>query len=137
MTYGCHGNFKLELVGNVLFQHLSGAWNKENALEYSQQVSILVSPIVNQPWALLNIITEWELATPDCEPIIKSILEIGVDTGLTCEAVVNANGTVKIEQLNRTLPVNRSFKRAFFTYDSDALNWLTEMGFECEKTPTF
>jgi hypothetical protein len=73
-----HGDFELTLVGNVMIFQAYGAWNRETALSFVDKVTLVAAPIVGSDWAMLSIISDWELSTPDCNPIIRQVVEAGV-----------------------------------------------------------
>lgn len=127
--FKAHGDFKLELRGNILLSHSYGAWNKETALEYVKEATALLAPVINQPWAIITHISDWELATPDCDLIHKVIIGNAVKLGLSREAVVNSKGQIKLEQFNLSLPDDNNFQRRIFEDEPAALQWLNQQGY--------
>lgn len=127
--YEAHGDFTLTRSGNILLFHASGAWNRETAMAFGARAKALIAPIAGRPWAIFSHITAWELSTPECNPILKTIVENGINQGLTCEAVVNTQGQVKLEQFNQSMPERGGLLRKVFEYESDAMQWLNRQGF--------
>ena len=128
-----HGGFDLKLNGNIMVFTAYGAWNKETAMEFVKAATTVVAPIIESEWAMLSIITHWELSTPDCNPIIKQVVESGVKKGLRCEAIVNTQGVIKMEQFHLSAPSSSTLIRQEFRKIDDALSWLEEQGFKIEK----
>ena len=129
--FSAHGSFKIARHKNVLIVWSSGAWNLETVNEYAAAAAVHTMPIIDKPWSQISNISEWELATPDVEPVIARLLREGSERGLCREAVINDAGTVKLEQFDRSKKVViEGFKRRFFTCYKDAAAWLREEGFD-------
>ncbi len=128
-----HGDFELTLVGNVIVFQAYGAWNRETALSFVDKVTLVAAPIVGSDWAMLSIISDWELSTPDCNPIIRQVVESGVQKGLQCEAIVNDQGVIKMEQFHLSAPTSANLRRKEFKTKQAAIAWLSSQGFPLEN----
>ena len=124
-----HGAFSIERRNNILFIRISGAWNRETALAYCKAARQASLPLINQPYATLSDLNDWELATPDCDELFKHLFQQAVDHGLRREAFVNKSGSVKVEQLNRLMPYGQEHVREMFEDTKSALGWLKGEGF--------
>ena len=132
-VFNPHGQFHIALSHQVVKVVCKGAWNLETMQLYAKACSEQVRPLFGQQWAMLSDINEWELATPDVEPLLIETFKQAIVLGLKREAVVNSSGTVKLDQFNITLPaIPNDFERRFFTTESEARQWLAEEGFMCD-----
>jgi hypothetical protein len=133
-----HGSFKVELRGNILFLTIVGAWNIETSKAYQQAISEAIKSLVGTQWAVLTFMDDWELCTPDCEPIFVEIILDGIAKGLVKEAVVNNKSTLKLELFSKYQKIktpndtNIPFKRHVYQDEKSALAWLVEQGFSPE-----
>lgn len=130
-----HGYFNVELRGNILFLDIKGAWNIETSLAYQKAISEAIKPIEGQPWAVITLMNDWELCTPDCETVLFEIIKDAIAKGLIREAVVNNNGIVKLQLFEKYRNVKLSnktktpFKRHIFQVQEIAMQWLKTQGF--------
>jgi hypothetical protein len=133
-----HGNFHLELKGNLLFITISGAWNREAALEYESAIVEATKPLIGIPWAVITVIDDWELCTPDSALVMVGMIKTAIKNGLVREAVVNSKGTIKLEiyekykKEKRNGPDNKLFVRHIFQNSDAALEWLSKDGFSAQ-----
>ena len=130
-----HGFFNVELRGNILFLYMEGAWNIETSMGFQDAISEAIKPIEGQPWAAITSMDNWELCTPDCEPVFFETIKEGIAKGMIREAVVNNSGTIKLQLFekyrNVKLPsdIKIPFKRYIFQEQKAAMNWLKKEGF--------
>lgn len=129
--FSAHGSFDIALYKNVFVAVCEGAWNLETAASYEHQSTKLLMPVIaTEPWAQITVISDWELATPDVEPVMNRMVKQATHSGLHREAVVNTSGLIKLEQFNRTIKVaHNDFQRRFFSTYEDAADWLKQEGF--------
>lgn len=130
MTFIGHGDFNIALRGNILVVDAYGGWNKQKAIEFAQQSTALLEPIIGKStWAILTDISSWELGVPEIAEVHKFNLEQAILKGCRCEAVVNTTGIIKLEQFNQSSPKQSDFEREFFDSKSAAVMWLSKRGF--------
>lgn len=133
-----HGSFHVELRGNILFLDIEGAWNIETALAYQKEIAEAIKPIIGQNWAVVTLMDDWELCTPDSEKVIVKIVLDAIGKGLIREAVVSSQGTLKLELFDKYSHVNTSsdttieFKRHIYQDEKKALEWLSSEGFSVD-----
>jgi hypothetical protein len=133
--FNLHGTFKIELQDDIVFVDMIGAWNLETAIAFSAEIKALTKQIYGRPWAALTRMDEWELCTPDCEPVIVEFSLDAKRSGLTREAVVNEKESTKLELFSRfrndslVKQANPEFERRFFKNLASGLAWLHSEGF--------
>ncbi|MDC0602546.1 hypothetical protein OAP14_05895 [Aliiglaciecola sp.] len=130
MKFKSHGDFNIELRGNILITDAFGPWNRETAIEFAKECEKALAPIFHQrAFALLTDISCWELGTPDIVQIHEFNLQKSIEAGCTCQAVVNSTGKIKFEQFNQRSPISKQFERKFFDTKYFAVEWLSIQGF--------
>ena len=127
-----HGAYRIERRNSVLLISISGAWNRETAQAYCKAAREASTPLIGRPYATLSDLNEWELATPDCDDLLKQLFQQAVDHGLRREAFVNKSGSIKVEQLNRLMPCGQEHIRKMFTNRDAAVDWLKREGFHLD-----
>ncbi len=124
-----HGQYSMSVSGRIFHVKCKGAWNAETMKLYASDALERTKHLFGQPWAMISDIDEWELATPDVEPILIWLLDQGVKNGLVREAVVNNHGRIKLKQFNVSMPNDPRFERKMFTTEVLAKEWLSNEGF--------
>ena len=128
--FEAHGSYDLVLRGRILEVNVKGAWNLESALDYAKSVDKFITSLSGQPWAMVSIIDDFELFTPDCKPVIQKLSRNAYRNGLVREAMVNFEYGIKIQAFQPTVKGFPTFKRGFFKTKPEAQVWLKEQGFE-------
>lgn len=128
--FEAHGSFDLEVNGRILQANIKGGWNLESASAYKRAVETIVKPLLGEPWAMISVMDEWELYTPDCRPIILELCNIAYSGGLVREAMVNRIDSVKMQAFQSVVEGFPQFQRQLFQTKQQALTWLKEEGFE-------
>lgn len=96
MKFKSHGDFNIELRGNILITDAFGPWNRETAIEFAKECEKALGSIFHQrTFALLTDISCWELGTPDIVQIHEFNLQKSIEAGCTCQAVVNSTGKIQ------------------------------------------
>lgn len=127
-----HGSYKIRRRGNVLVIDICGAWNFETAIKYQEESKLVVRPLIKKPWAVLSNISDWELCTPECEPIMAKLYRGAAQIGLVREAIINESGLIKLEQLKRISPDVEGIHQRIFPTQDLAVEWLSEQGFDLQ-----
>jgi hypothetical protein len=126
-----HGEFKIWRDARVVCVYLNGSWNRETAVEFSEQFKRACSPLLDgNKWAQVAYFDDWELGVPEIEPVIRQFIEWARDNQLTHIAHVYRLSKIKRYQLNKMVPDNfGSILRQSFEVDENAFAWLAEQGF--------
>jgi len=133
--FPAHGEFDINLKGNILCLDIIGPWNYEASLSFKKEVSTIIEPLQGSKWACFTILSNWELSTPDCENMVARLVGKCVHYGMEQEALVISEGTIK-QQIYDKYPIPRinrdpniDFKRQFFKQETDAMQWLSKSGY--------
>lgn len=130
-----HGQFELWVDNQVLILKASDQWNGETALSFEKQWYTLASSFNKQPWAHIALLDEWQLNTPEVEPIIHKIVAWSIEHNMTHVAQVYSPNLLKQYELDKMvgdkdLPFS---KQAFFSI-AEAEEWLGKEGFNMDKS---
>jgi hypothetical protein len=128
--FEAHGSFDIKVSGRILLVNVKGGWNIESAHDYSQAAQALIKPLFGAPWAVLAVMDEWELFTPDCSPVIQTLNQNAYRNGLVREAMVNQVDSVKLQAFPSAVEGFPQFERQIFRNKELAFEWLKKEGFE-------
>jgi hypothetical protein len=124
-----HGAFELKVEGLILHAYIIGSWNIQAAYDYKEAVEKIIKPLVGHTWAMISVVDEWELYTPDCKPIMIELSHYAYASGLCKEAIVNQVASVKLEAFPAKIKGFPTFQRQFFHTKEEAVSWLNDEGF--------
>jgi hypothetical protein len=125
-----HGSFEIQVKGRVIEVKVSGSWNADTAQRYCSEYSNLAAPLVNEPWAELVNLTEWELDTPEAEKILHDLSQWADKNNLKYEAMITGKSSIREFQLDRIKNHPRKIIVKYFKTTDEAVNWLRSHGFE-------
>ena len=128
--FEAHGSFEMHISRRILQVDIKGCWNIETAFEYKTAVEKIAQTLIGQPWAMLSIMSDWELFTPDCKPVIMKLTRDALKNGLQREAMVDQKNGVKMQNFPLLIEDFPLFKRQFFTSNEQGYAWLKSQGFE-------
>lgn len=128
-----HGEYSITTLNNVLIASISGGWNEIAALNFKQDFIDAASLFNKKPWAHLVYLDEWELAVPEVEPIITSLVQWCVENNMTHVAQVYRPSMLKKYQINDMVDSTAGHLKRAFSNDSDAKKWLEKSGFRLAK----
>jgi len=129
-----HGDFDMWVDNQVLLARIKGQWNGEMAAHYSKRMKELVHGFNGQTWAHIVYLDDWELGTPDLEPVINELVAWVIEHGLTRTAQVFKASMLKKSQMDRMVKERiGDFERRAFATEDEAFFWLEQEGFNVEK----
>jgi hypothetical protein len=128
-----HGDFDIEVSGNVVCATLSGSWNSQTAEEFSRQLIIQASPLKGGSWGHLVLLEGWDLGVPEIVPVIEELVTWCIEHGLTRAAQVYSSSMIKQYQLNEMVVEKfGEFQRNSFENQHEAESWLAASGFHLD-----
>lgn len=125
-----HGTFLNNIVDKVLISEWHGAWNLETSLAWSKHYLELAQALSHSPWASLIDLSQWELGTPDINPVIEKVNVWSDSNYLTHEGVVCALN-LQSEMAVITHQTMQNVQAATFANKNEAKNWLASNGYPC------
>jgi len=125
-----HGHFQIWTDQDVLLAKAKGQWNLEMAKQYADAFQQIANSMPNHPWGHIVYLDDWELGTPDIEPIIVELVGWAIENGLTRSAQVYSPSMLKKYQLDRMIAESLGpFERRTFRDEPTAFEWLRSEGF--------
>ncbi|MFT6896665.1 MAG: hypothetical protein ACJA13_001068 [Paraglaciecola sp.] len=128
------GQFRVFSQGQIVVSHITGQWSDQTALKYEYAMHELVASLAEREFSHLLFFEDWELSTPDVQPIVERMVDWLVSQGMCCAAEVFSHDPLKEFLLNKVVEEVKGnvFVRRF-SCESDALRWLAEQGFASGK----
>jgi hypothetical protein len=122
--------FSLWRDQQLILAVISGGWSKLDAEDYQAQFIQLALPIIDQPWAHIVYLDNWQLGIPEIEPVIQQLVAWCIQHNLRYAAQVYCPHMIKKYQLDRMI-VERTdtFEKRAFSAQQDAFQWLKSVGF--------
>lgn len=127
-----HGGYQLALSERVLIAQITGSWNEEAAREFDAQFRQRVASFNGETWGHLVLLDDWELGTPDIEPIVTELTAWCISQRLTHAAQIFSDSQIKKFQLDKMITEKiDGFERRQFRDINEGLQWLHASGYVC------
>ena len=127
-----HGTFELQIKGKTLISKAFGAWNYETALRYAKECRKLIEQnLLNEPWASIVDLSEWELATPDIWDAIDELNVWASENNLKHEVVILSLSLQKT-LFEQTQEGFTDVETKFVDNIAEAYLWLEQLGYLAE-----
>ncbi|KRS22088.1 hypothetical protein AAY72_05005 [Alishewanella sp. WH16-1] len=122
--------FQIWVENRVVLACIRGCWDRFSAEDYSRAFKAAASRLTGQPWAHIVYLDDWQLGTPDIEPIVQELVGWCLQNGLIVTAQVYCPHSVKRYQLDKMIiEKTPTFERRGYANEDDAFNWLEQQGF--------
>lgn len=129
-----HGHFDIWRDNTVILARLKGQWNSEMAQTYANDFKALAEPLLNQDWAHIVYLDDWELGTPEFEAVILELVQWVIEHGLKRTAQVYSPSMLKQFQMDRMVKETQGeFVRQVFANEQQAFAWLEAEGYPVEN----
>ena len=133
--FSIHGDWKIEVCGNVLVQSFSGCWNEEAIISYVKEFRAKAAPLVAKEWAILSIFEEWELGIPAINKHIEDHCNWFKANGCIKDCHIYTHNPPKKMLLERLIPqTDDYYERQVFTNTKEAVAWLASHKFIIENS---
>lgn len=125
-----HGHFDIWVDNRVVLARIKGQWNEDMAKIYADQFMSICAPLTSQNWAHIVYLDDWELGTPELEPIVIELVTWLLERNLKRTAQVYSPSMLKKFQMDRMVQESiNDFERQTFATESEAFTWLENEGF--------
>jgi hypothetical protein len=122
--------FQIWVENRVVLACIRGCWDRFAAEDYSRAFKAAATRLTGQPWAHIVYLDDWQLGTPDIEPIVQELVTWCLHNGLVLTAQVYCPHSVKRYQLDKMIiEKTLTFERRVYAEQHQAFNWLAERGF--------
>lgn len=129
-----HGHFDLWVDNNVILARAKGQWNEEMAQVFSSEFKRISQPLILQNWAHIVYLDDWELGTPDLEPIIIDLVTWLIEHNLKRTAQVYSPNMLKTFQMDRMVKETLGeFERRIFPTEEEAFAWLQQEDYSVNR----
>ena len=129
-----HGHYDLWRDNTVVLARIKGQWNDDMARQFAAAFTEITKPLISHDWAHISYLDEWELATPEVEPIITTLAEFFIANGLKRIAQVYNPNTLKAFQMGRMIRTSiGAFQLRAFPEEGEAFSWLKAEGFSVTR----
>jgi hypothetical protein len=133
--FNIHGDWKIEVCGNVVVQCFSDGWNEEAIIAYIKDFRAKAAPLVGKEWALLSVFEDWELGVPEIAKHVEEHCTWFLANGCIKDCHVYTTNATKEMHLERLLPpTDEYYERQIFTHAEMAVAWLASCGFVIENS---
>jgi hypothetical protein len=130
-----HGDWKIEVCGNVVVQRFHHGWNEEAVISYVKDFRTKATPLIGKQWAILSIFEYWELGVPEISKHVEEHCKWFQANGCVKDCHVYSPNTIKEMHLERLIPqTDEYYERQVFTYNEMAVKWLASHGFVIENS---
>ncbi|CAM5218992.1 hypothetical protein [Alishewanella longhuensis] len=118
----------------MLLACIQGCWDRYTAADYSKAFKAAAVKFKGQRWAHIVYLDDWQLGTPEIEPIVQELVTWCLHNGLVLTAQVYCPHSVKRYQLDKMIiEQTLTFERRVYADEQHAFNWLAEQGFAVEN----
>jgi hypothetical protein len=125
-----HGDYIIETHDRVIISQSFGSWNDVTINEFIKEYQCHAQSLIDQPWAGIVDVTQWQLATQEAELIAKEFESWCCKNNRQCIAIVGTSPIVNF-QLSRA-GLNKKAQQTdiqYFDTLSNAIEWLTLLKF--------
>lgn len=128
--FDIHGDWRIEVHGDVVVQWFSGCWNEEAIIAYVKEFQTMATPLKGKKWAIISLFEDWELGVPEIDKHIEAHCEWFKTNGCIKDCHIYTASAVKEMQLERLIPHTDAFyERQVFSNNEAAATWLANCGF--------
>jgi hypothetical protein len=133
--FNIHGEWQIEVCGNVVVQNFSGGWNEEAIISYVKDFRTKTTHLSGQEWAILSVFENWELGVPEIAKHVEKHCKWFMDNGCIKDCHVYTPSVTKERQLEKLIPhTDERYERQVFSHVDQAVSWLASHGFLIENS---
>ncbi|MFT6991862.1 MAG: hypothetical protein ACJASL_003859 [Paraglaciecola sp.] len=130
-----HGDWDIEVCGNVVVQCFSHAWNEEAIISYVEDFRTKAIPLIGKEWAMLSIFEYWELGVPEIAKHVEDHCSWFKANGCIKDCHVYTPTATKEMHLEKLVPhTDEYYERQVFSNAEMAVAWLASYGFIVENS---
>ena len=130
-----HGRFTIWSEYNVLFFTAAGTWNKDTTQVFCNEFKRQAKQIEGQKWVVMANLIDWQLNTPETEPLLRELVIWGIQHGLQIVIHIyppNAVKSFQLNNVNQKLP--SGYQQMHFVNEQDAFTWLHNQGYQTKSS---
>ena len=128
--FSIHGDWKIEVCGNVVVQSFSDCWNEEAIIAYVKEFRTKATPLAGKEWAILSVFEDWELGIPEIDKHIDEHCKWFQANGCIKDCHIYTFDSTKSMLLEKLIPhTDEYYERQVFTNVEEAVAWLASYDF--------
>jgi hypothetical protein len=130
IMFRIHGDWNIEVCGNVVVQNFSHGWNEEAVISYVKEFQSMATPLISKEWAILSIFENWDLGVPEITKHVEEHCSWFKTNGCIKDCHVYTADATKQKHLEKLIPdSDEYYERQVFTHTQVAVAWLASHGF--------
>ncbi len=118
-----HGDVQISIEGNIIIATLTGAFNKEGAIKYTEEVKSIIKPLKGEKYAILVDNFNMEGGTPEAYQVLEEYNQWLNKTNIVAKAIV-VKTLVTTELIKSWSPSIKLQNTESFQEKELALKWL-------------
>ena len=135
VMFRIHGDWKIEVCGNVVVQRFHHGWNEEAIISYVKDFRTKATPLKGKEWAILSIFEYWELGVPEIAKHVEEHCKWFQANGCIKDCHVYTPNATKEMHLEQLIPqTDEYYERQVFTNNEMAVAWLASYDFVIENS---
>ena len=130
-----HGRFEVWTDSNIVYAALFGSTNEELMTHFGDELKLAAGKLETRHWGHIVWLENWQLGTPETEPVVQDLTRWCIDNGLIRAAQIFSPSTIKRFQLDKMVKAQEGlFIRQQFKSTSEAVQWMRSEGFEVNES---
>ena len=121
-----HGDTHFSIKGKIIIATLSGAYNKNGAIQYTEGIKSIVKSFNGERYAILVDNTDMEGGTPEAYQVLEEYNQWLNNTNLVAKAIVS-NTTVTTDIIKSLSPSINLQKNMHFEDKETAMTWVKKI----------
>lgn len=127
MEFRRHGEYHIEVIGDILLIDGRGPFNVETVRQYERSIAEALEQMrTTEAWYQISVLHDMSIFTPDAFKKLEKINRWRMSIGLKATAVVSGHmvGKVLAEQQLANLYLEQGLTHAFFETVEAAKDWI-------------
>jgi len=126
--YGVHGDYSIQVQGEILITRFFQKWNLECAKDYFVKYKSFILAQKLSQWGALTDFSKFEGATPETILFMKeSVIPWAINNGQIARAHIVKNSLTEYI-INQSSQVENIYPTKPFKNETDAFSWLKKFG---------
>lgn len=121
-----HGDTHFSIKGKIIIATLTGAYNKNGAIQYTEGIKSIVKSFKGERYAILVDNTDMEGGTPEAYQVLEEYNQWLNNTNLVAKAIVS-NTTITTDIIKSLSPSINLQKNMHFEDKETAMTWVKKI----------
>lgn len=130
MMLKIHGNYEIDITGELLILRFKDAWNTECSMDFFKQYKKIIRDHKFNKFGIVLDYTNFEGATPEAINYFHKISKWADENGAAARAFIIDTELTRFSLREHILD-NGFIPRMIFKDEKSAVSWLIEKGIQC------